>query len=62
MIGGGEKRNHQLAFELQNSHGCEKCSKTKFKHEIWFYLPLLVLLFFHALFYLLVSVLHQEYP
>ena len=27
MIDGSEKRNHQLAFELQNSHVCEKRSK-----------------------------------
>ena len=27
MIDGGEKRNRQLAFELQNSHLCEKRSK-----------------------------------
>ena len=27
MIDGGEKRNRQLAFELQNSHVCEKRSK-----------------------------------
>ena len=27
MIEGSEKRNHQLAFELQNSHVCEKRSK-----------------------------------
>ena len=26
MIDGNEKRNHQLAFELQNSHVCEKRS------------------------------------
>ena len=26
MIDGSEKRNRQLAFELQNSHVCEKCS------------------------------------
>ena len=24
LIDGSEKRNHQLAFELQNSHVCEK--------------------------------------
>ena len=28
MIDGSEKRNRQLAFELQNSHVCEKCSDT----------------------------------
>ena len=27
MIEGSEKRNGQLAFELQNSHVCEKRSK-----------------------------------
>ena len=27
MIDGSEKRNHQLAFELQNSHVFEKRSK-----------------------------------
>ena len=27
MIDGSEKRNRQLAFELQNSHVCEKLSK-----------------------------------
>ena len=27
MIDGSEKRNRQLAFELQNSHVCEKHSK-----------------------------------
>ena len=26
MIAGSEKRNRQLALELQNSHVCEKCS------------------------------------
>ena len=29
MIDGSEKRNRQLAFELQNSHVCEKRSKQK---------------------------------
>ena len=29
MIDGSEKRNRQLAFELQNSHVCEKGSKSK---------------------------------
>ena len=32
MIDGSEKRNRQLAFELQNSHVCEKRSKYRF---IW---------------------------
>ena len=27
MIDGSEKRNRQLAFELKNSHVCEKRSK-----------------------------------
>ena len=31
MIDGSEKRNRQLAFELQNSHVCEKRSKKKKK-------------------------------
>ena len=30
MIDGSEKRNHQLAFELKNSHVCEKRSKNSF--------------------------------
>ena len=30
MIDGSEKRNRQLAFELQNSHVCEKRSKQNF--------------------------------
>ena len=34
MIDGSEKRNSQLAFELQNSHVCEKRSKDKNKREI----------------------------
>ena len=29
MIGGSEKRNRQLAFELQNLHVCEKRSKVQ---------------------------------
>ena len=29
MIDGSEKRNHQLAFELQNSHVCEKHNKIR---------------------------------
>ena len=28
MIDGSEKRNRQLAFELENSHVCEMCSNT----------------------------------
>ena len=31
MIDGSEKRNRQLAFELQNSHVCEKRSNDKKK-------------------------------
>ena len=31
MIDGSEKRNRQLAFELQNSHVCEKRSKENAK-------------------------------
>ena len=27
MVDGSKKRNRQLAFELQNSHVCEKRSK-----------------------------------
>ena len=30
MIDGSEKRNHQLTFELKNSHVCEKRSKNSF--------------------------------
>ena len=30
MIDGSEKRNHQLPFELKNSHVCEKRSKNSF--------------------------------
>ena len=30
MIDGSEKRNRQLAFELQNSHVCQKRSKVLF--------------------------------
>jgi len=29
MIDGSEKRNRQLAFELQNSHVCEKRSNLR---------------------------------
>ena len=35
MIDGSEKRNRQLAFELQNSHVCEKRSNI----NILFFLP-----------------------
>ena len=28
MIDGSEKRNRQLAFELQNSYVCERCSNS----------------------------------
>ena len=30
MIDGSEKRNRQLAFELQNSHVCEKRSNNAY--------------------------------
>ena len=30
MIDGSEKHNRQLAFELQNSHVCEKRSKNDY--------------------------------
>ena len=30
MIDGCEKHNRELAFELQNSHVCEKCSNFLF--------------------------------
>ena len=30
MIDGSEKRNRELALELQNSHVCEKCKKLPF--------------------------------
>ena len=32
MIDGSEKRNRQLAFELQNSHVCEKRSKKQSRY------------------------------
>ena len=37
MIDGSEKRNRQLAFELQNSHVCEKRSNdvSDAYHGIW---------------------------
>ena len=35
MIDGSEKRNRQLAFELQNSHVCEKRSNVIGKN-VWF--------------------------
>ena len=34
MIDGSEKRNRQLAFELQNSHVCEKGSK-RYPKNVW---------------------------
>ena len=34
MIDGSEKRNRQLAFELQNSHVCEK----RIKHSVAFFM------------------------
>ena len=36
MIDGSEKRNRQLAFELQNSHVCEKHSKPTGLRYRWF--------------------------
>ena len=37
MIDGSEKRNRRLAFELQNSHVCEKRSKgiSSLSNLIW---------------------------
>ena len=35
MIDGSEKRNRQLAFELQNSHVCEKRSNKRFQRHCW---------------------------
>ena len=35
MIDGSEKRNRQLAFELQNSHVCEKRSKISVNFEYY---------------------------
>ena len=35
MIDGSEKRNCQLAFELQNSHVCEKRSNTRISISSW---------------------------
>ena len=43
MIDGSKKRNHQLAFELQNSHVCEKRSKNVCKRS-WIILNFLCLL------------------
>ena len=34
MIDGSEKRNRQLAFELQNSHVCEKRSKRRWSYKV----------------------------
>ena len=34
MVDGSEKRNRQLAFELQNSHVCEKRSNSLLKQNI----------------------------
>ena len=33
MIDGSKKRNRQLAFELQNSHVCEKRSKAQIRRK-----------------------------
>ena len=46
MIDGSEKRNRQLAFELQNSHVCEKRSKTPFVSSVQRYLVGSVFFFF----------------
>ena len=35
MIDGSEKRNRQLAFELQNSHVCEKRSKQRHQKTVF---------------------------
>ena len=40
MIDGSKKRNRQLAFELQNSHVCEKRSKVRDLVVIELKLPL----------------------
>ena len=34
MIDGSEKRNHQLAFERQNSRVCEKCSNMSHRKRV----------------------------
>ena len=34
MIDGSEKSNRQLAFELQNSHLCEKCSNYRLRMNL----------------------------
>ena len=34
MIDGSKKRNRQLAFELQNSHVCEKRSKANIIYKL----------------------------
>ena len=46
MIDGSEKRNRQLAFELQNSHVCEKRIKCYVIHNLHLrlYLPHVLLL------------------
>ena len=43
MIDGSEKRNRQLAFELQNSHVCEKRSKLRYAAEHGIVLWVLIL-------------------
>ena len=35
MIDDSEKRNRQLAFELENSHVCEERSKPEFFCLLW---------------------------
>ena len=34
MIDGSEKRNRRVAFELQNSHVCEKLSNVRIKKVV----------------------------
>ena len=61
MINGSEKRNRQLAFEIQNSHVCEKRSNVLFtqrcliKHSSVCYLSVyfdaVVFVFFFSLFH-----------
>ena len=41
MIDGSEKRNRQLAFELQNSHVCEKGSKSNPRLSLISFFPII---------------------
>ena len=50
MIDGGEKRNHQLGFELQNSHVCEKCSNSIYLFIYLFIYLLFLLIYLFSLF------------